>query len=392
MCIIAFDAFFEDTKQLVAQGVRSDIARRKADASSEEEFALIADWSHLREGHLTAWLKLSSPLAYTDDTGKDSYKHLLGAISPDESAVIHGLPNWHEASTTRSDMADRLLSMSTPEKPTDPQAPVLRTGSFLPVLKVVHRALADMADPRDKTNQIKVVKRAFVLSLETFKVGFAPAAKLRTGTSGRPYTKPLFNSWGHLGLPDASTVAVEENLGPRPNLDSATVALINAVATDAYSAWTAAELDLKSMKNILGKLSLPTDLQTPDSPAAYVTDTYSWVRNNYNGTKTFHHLALLVAIIMSNSLLPHLHCPKENVKQLFVDATEEEVRKIYNELEWTTKPGGGQKDRKIFICMFVTYMIAMYEKDSPLRKHMATSPRKGEGDKWRDKHREHSQL
>jgi len=391
MCIIAFDAFFEDTKQLVAQGVRSDIARRKANASSEEEFALIADWSYLREGHLTAWLKLLSPLSYKDDTGNDSYKHLLGAISPDQSAVIHGLPNWHEASTNHSDMADRLFSMSAPENPTDPRAPVLRTGSFLPVLKVVHRALADMVDPRDKTNQIKVVKRAFVLSLETFKVGFAPAVKLRTGTSGRPYTKPLFNSWGHLGLPDASTIAVEENLGPRPNLNLATVALNNAVATDAYSGWTAADLNLDSMKNILDKMNLPTDLQTPSvSTAAYMNETYGWVRANYNRTKIFHHLSLLVAIVMSNSLLPHLHYPKHNKKQLFLDATPEEVRKIYNEMEWETKSGNGQMEWKIFICMFMTYMIAMYEKESPLQKHMVTSPRKGEGDKWRDKHREHS--
>jgi hypothetical protein len=118
----------------------------------------------------------------------------------------------------------------------------------------------------------------------------------------------------------------------------------------------------------------------------YVDDTYRWVKDNYNGTKPVHHLALLVGMIVASSLLPNLFIPT-GLKTHFVHANSpDEVRRIFDEMEWECKPKKGMVERSVFVTMFTTFIIALYEEDSPLRKHMDAAQRSGLGEKWTKKH------
>jgi hypothetical protein len=97
-------------------------------------------------------------------------------------------------------------------------------------------------------------------------------------------------------------------------------------------------------------------------------------------------LALLVSIIIAFSLFPNLFIPI-NQKYLFLYAnSSNNVCKIFNEMEWKDKEKKGIKDQKFFISIFTTFIITLYEEDSPLRKHMATFPKSGLGEKWTTKH------
>jgi hypothetical protein len=113
------------------------------------------------------------------------------------------------------------------------------------------------------------------------------------------------------------------------------------------------------------------------------------VRENYDGRKRLHHLALLVGIIVGSSLLPYLFMPVE-IKPLFTQANSpEQVCRIFDSAKWESRKRRGMTDRMIFIAMFTTFIIAIYEEESPLRKHMASAKRQRLGDQWMVKHCEH---
>jgi hypothetical protein len=253
-------------------------------------------------------------------------------------------------------------------------------------LKVVNRSLLSIAAHKDEKGRKSLVTRSFALSFKEFKIEFVPAPKRPTGTSGRPCAKPLFNSWGHLGLPDI-LITSDDLPAPLPVVAPATVALNNAIPTDSYAVWTAEDLTLATMKNILHKMTLPADYEFPSLSAhKMVNDTYDWVKAKYDANKPIHHLALLIAIVISSTILPDVFC-SQNQEALFIDALlKEEVRHIYHQMDWITKPHNGLKKRTIFVSMFTTYIIALYEKDSPLRISMESNTKGGQGDAWRDKH------
>lgn len=243
-----------------------------------------------------------------------------------------------------------------------------------------------------KESQNMFVSGAFKLSIKYFKIRFFPASKPRTGSAGAPNSRPVFNSWGNLGYKDEDMFSIEDPspLASRPTVPPETIAFNNVIERDCNAEWSANTLTLKTIKRFLNKTSLPKDFVTPSrAEVKYVDETYSWVRLHYNGTKPLHHLALLVAIIVASSLLPDLFVPT-GLKPRFLNANSaEDVRKLFDDVDWVSKGKKGMTDRSIFIAMFTTFIIAIYEKDSPLRKHMELTTRRGLGDPWTSKHCQH---
>lgn len=387
VCDIAYDAFFEDTRNLVAAGVRADVTHQKAITSSREELSQVSSRSALRESSLASWLKAPFPLAYGLNNGDEVYELLLHAISSDDDAVTRGLPNWDNFASSRHDFAKSLFDMSSPFRPSPPKAPILRSGAFLPVLKIAHKSLLSLVNALSKEDQNSFVMVVLRKSLSVFKINFFPAQKPKSRTAGRPNTKPMFNSWGNLGAKDnllSRKKAASHLTIPIP---PATTAFNNAIANDCNADWTANSLNLKTLKSFLNKMSLPKDFATPTlTGVTYVDDTYHWVRDNYDGTKPLHHLALLIAIIVASSLLPSLFMPS-GLKSLFKDANSvDAVRRVFDDMAWLSKGKKGMADRSIFIAMFTTFIIAVYEQDSPLRKNMDSAQRRGLGDVWTAKH------
>jgi hypothetical protein len=388
ICKIAFDALFEDTKLLVEAGVRADIAHRKATASSREELSKASSRGELRESGLKSWIKEPFPLAYGRQSERDVFTHLLHAVSPDENSVCSGLPNWENFATSPSKFSMSLFNMSSPDRPSRPEAPVVEGGSFLPVLKVVHKALIDLSNHPDKEAQNAFVVGAFKKSLREFKVHFFPASKLKTGTAGAPHRRPLYNSWGYLGHKDETARSSLRGGPSRPAVTSEEAAFNDATANDFNVAWSANTLNMINLQCYLRKVSLPRDFTLPTlTSVPYVDNTYQWVKDNYDGTKPLHHLGLLVGIIVSSSLLPNLFMPTGKMTDFLYAHSKDDVRRAYNKLDWLPKDGRrGMSDHSIFIAMYTTFIIAIYEKDSPLRMHMSEAPRGGLGDAWTKKH------
>jgi len=203
---------------------------------------------------------------------------------------------------------------------------------------------------------------------------------------------PLYNSWAHLGLRDTHahqfTFIHPSSLSSSPSHHAATLALNDTLATDCNSEWFIKNTSLTNLHTHLHNTFLPQDFPTPTlSKVKYVDDTYQWVRQTYDGTKPLYHFSLLVAMIASR-LTPNLFLPKNhNQKPHFSSAdTPDKVRALYNDMPWAFRKERGMKDKKIFVTMFTTYIITLYESKSPLHLHMKDSNKNGLGDPWTSKH------
>jgi len=386
---IAFQSFFDDTKQLVADGVRKEIALCISRAQSQDEKRTKTIRGKEREKNLKRWLLLDRPLAYGQNDQHQAYQTLVQAVVSDENRISYGLPNLDEHAMTPSNFVKLLLEMSNPNSPSPPRAPVVPNGSFLPILKLAHQNLIVLSKAEDEEAENDFVLSIFSFALEYLKVCFFPSHQPRTNSQGAPNRKAVYDSWGHLGLRDQERprICPQPSTHPTSSQRAADTALDNALTKDCNAEWFLHGLSLETLHSILHKTNLPSDFGTPSrADAAYVNDTYRWVKEAYDGTKRIHHLALLVSIIASH-LLPYLFMPKEIDKSDFERATTKaKVRELYGNIDWVEKGKKGQKKKPIFVAMFTTFIIALYEQTSPLRRHMRSSQRHGLGDGWTKKH------
>lgn len=396
ICNIAFDALVDDTKALVADGVRADIARRIADASTQALSEAASQRGIFREANLRSWLKKSYPLALGPDTGCDeAYKLLLRAVAPDEHSVAQGLPNWDRNSMSRLEFVQSLLDMSRPVDPIPVRAPAAKNGAFIEVLKVAHSSLLSLTNDKTKDDQQLYLKTIFHKALLIFKINFFPYHK-HSSSPGAPSRKPVFNSWAVVGKEDSISLPPLDgpglSLSTSPSIPPESIAFNNAIQSDGNSAWYAKDLALHTLHTVLSKTSLPSDFEPPSrANVPYVDDSYTWLRQNYDHKKPIHHLALLVSIIVASSILPNLFMPATAKEHFSNTLTKEGVRSVYNNhVPWISKQKKGMTRKSIFIAMFTTFIVCLYEEDSPLRRHMSTSAsagkRGGLGDDWTKKH------
>ena len=73
ICSIAFDAFFDDSKSLVADGVKADIKLRVAQAPSQDIRSQEIKYGNIRLKALKLWLKSPAPLSYGVNGSHDTY-------------------------------------------------------------------------------------------------------------------------------------------------------------------------------------------------------------------------------------------------------------------------------------------------------------------------------
>jgi len=385
---IAFMAIIDDAKQLVADGVWHDVALLISTAKTEEERQAATRRGKERETFLKKWLHLQTPLAYGQHNCNKTYQSLVQAVIAAPEDISNGLPNLHLHAMTRTIFVNSLLKMSSSESPSAPRAPVLANGSFLPLLIEAHRTILSLCQESDKDARHNFVHGLFIYATRHLRIHFVPSHCQRSGAPGAPHRKPIFDSWAHLGLrDDASLRSLPQSHNiPSSSQRAAEIALTNALTNDSDAEWFIKDISVNTLYTILHKTNLPQDFVSPSiSHEPYVDETYVWVKKAYDGKRHTHHLALIVAIIAA-SFLPNLFMPTDTDKRLFNSKDKEEIRKAFNTIDWVSRNKKGMSNKLIFIGMFTTFIIALYEPSSPLRQNMATAERGGLGDPWTKKH------
>jgi hypothetical protein len=386
---ITFQAFFDDTRELVSDGVLADIEKEIAAADSEDTRKAAFKRGKERKKYLKDWLAFEKPLALPSGrNNRECFQALLQAVVSDTSNISSGLPRQHDP-ITQMDFVDLLLKMSSPTSPSGPSAPVVRNGSFLPCLKEAHRNLIELSREEEPVAQRSFISKLLIHAVNHLHIHFVPFHVPNIPRPGAPYRKPVFNSWISLGLQNPTPRALPTyHAFPRPSSSQHAVdmAVATALANDSNAEWCERGLTLDRLHTILKKSRLPSDWDPPSlSGVKYVDDTYAWVKEAYDASRPLHHLALIIGIIASR-LIPKLFLPKNVNKAPFRGASRQRVQEIYQGIPWESRNKSGMSQKSIFVAMFTTFIIALYEPESPLRQYMKTHDRGGLGNPWTNKH------
>ncbi|KAH8980171.1 hypothetical protein EDB86DRAFT_3088142 [Lactarius hatsudake] len=386
----AFQALFDDVKKLVADGVRRDITAIISAAPDQDSVDLAIARGRERESFLKHWLTIQRPLAFGQVDKQNTFVSLLQAVVADTDLISHGLPNFSEHAITPTTFVNSLIAMSSPTNPSPPVAPVMSSGSFLPLLKEAHSLLLSLPHLSPSGDQHDLIRRSFISTISHLLIRFVPSHRPRSSSSGASPRVPVFDSWASLGLQDDARTIIPLQLPsvslPNPSQLAAQSALNTALVDDAAAEWSLEGITIPLIHTILNKSSLPIDFVTPlPASAPYINDTYHWVRHNYDPRKTIHRLALVVAIIVSH-FLPCVFPPHPIPSDPFMSASDPfAVYQAYCSLPWESRQGKkGVSDRPIYISMVTTFIIAIYERDSPLGRRLFET--KSLGSPWAAKH------
>ncbi len=387
---IALEVFVDECIDLVANGVKADISHALSSTHvSEDERDL-----HIRRKKiLSQWRKTGSRALSIS-----SLSLLLRSISIDNDAVGRGLPS-HSSGLSSSALSRTLLDMARPNSPVPIRTPVQKSGIFLPVLQTVVSHLMKLApsplsvlsQSGSTSNPTSPAQNAFVicaltLATEMLSIDHIPWSKIHSGL-GRPSHAPVWNSWRSIDADDQATRRLPDfALNPSQRLTRiAQDTQTNAANVNPASPWAVGSLSLSSLPSILHKIKLPSDWILPSSMDDYILNTYIYVQSIYNRSNTIHHLALLVGIIISHSLPELSH--SQNLARDLAKLDRKDIKSAIFNSEWTAKSSErGMKEKPIFVCMAATFLIALYDCNSPLRIYMREHEN-GMGTNWTKKHR-----
>ena len=375
---VAFQMFFRDVRQIVKAGIEGGMRRQGEDEDDQQSSK---DVDRERKRKLKAWMRNAEGIL---DFENDNYATLLRAISTSPEEIAKGLPGMAERQITTTVFATKLYNMVKDQHNHCIEAPVLSKGMFYPALKVAIKHIGKRSAVKKTSMFVIEVLR---LTTEVLRIRFVPW-KMQQAGRGHPPRVPVWNSWMSLGM--ANEMSEERAILLRLDEALHRVALDaqqDAMARDANVLWKASEIKLGDVLRYLESPMLPMDWAIPQQSSDYVKETYEYVRARYDNKKALHRLALLVGIVMSRSL-PNIFPPMNTGELLERHMTRAETRRVAQGLAWVSKnKTKGMKDGSIFMTMFMTFIIGLYESESPLREYMKAH---GDtlGNAWTDKHRE----
>jgi hypothetical protein len=373
---IAFSIYFSDVRALVRSGVEADIQ-----SQIDDRLPNARQLAKSRRKHLILWSRAGDSLL---DYGQSNLASLLQAIVTDPTQMSIGLPGMDSNSMSTTKFATLIHSMARDLSPIPLAAPFLLKGAFFPVFKVALTHIVASTPPglsKEKFS-IHVLKAA----IECLKIRFIPWAPPHDAP-GRPNRNPVWNNWMSLGAEDNNRHFIpQDDLAPEHALNRAAQNAQRSVMSKDYGAeWSTGDITLNNIKSIFKRTVRPSDWITPQPCSSYVLDTYEWVRDRFDPNKPLHGLALLVAIFMSRAI-PDIFYPQNTPSFLEKARSRAATRALAREVKWTPKNKvKGMKDGSIFMSMFATFIIAIYEPESPLRIYMKNHGN-AMGNDWTDKH------
>lgn len=355
-----------DSQRLVSQGVTKDC---KKDLKSPDEAVQKAARDRLVS--LTTWQKCKYPFSWEQPGEEPSSTYaLLLTMFPTTAGNFNELTRSTTSMSFYS-LAKHLVAIITKEKKIE--APLVKNGICSMALRLsVPLVLKLMND------DIESIYSHWARCLEAMKISFLPWRK------EGPHTKvPTHENW----------LFIQRNLPKVPKLlgNSTTAQQIaTRVANKDPSVQWNVPKHITEMRSMWEKNVLPLDWDIKNaslSQAAgheYVSDTYAWVRDNFDGRKTSHRLGIVLAIMFTR-LLPDIAPDSKNVAGIDDDPQQMTIK--VRELGWIKANHKGVSQVAPFVTMLSTAIIAFLDSDSPLRHHLKDN-NNALGNPWTDKHSE----
>ncbi|KIN99500.1 hypothetical protein M404DRAFT_10368 [Pisolithus tinctorius Marx 270] len=369
---IALQVHEDDIRNLVKEGVTQSTQRHNS--LKTERLLALENWLSIKD----------KPLGY----GNSAYTHLVQAICKESHMLIHGLPMSAQNPQSVSWFAETLIS-SADSSSCSTHAPFIAGGGGLHVMRAALGEARKYLEHDTDSNHndiiaiiVKVANKRQIMNI--------PWSPDRTGGRGRPQSNVVHDVWINLGKPSIGQENRTQFLAPSERRNhAASQSAIAAATSDSRAPWSIDNTSIQDLHQILNHENLPIEWDISHVALSncqeYVKETYHWVEEHYNGSKPAHQTAILLAIIFS-SILPnimHHKCPEH----LRISSSQSTITHAVRTSPWQAPPPGrkGFSDHNPFIVMMSTFIIAMYEPESPLRQYIRTH-NGALGASWTDKH------
>jgi hypothetical protein len=351
---VALRSYIADVKTLVAAGVKKECS---CDATETTDgVAGGASINKLRLKNLQTWLACENPLGYKDK----AYEHLLRCIIPDPCLYSDGLPNTSKEKLSVHEFALRICQMSRPDAPASVVAPLISTAPSTTVFRIAFAHMLKYAPPDSPAAAELFVQQSYVVAANHLHIQHIPWHVVPAGTRGRPSRKPVHGSWVNLGKSTSSADKLSVGrLKHRPT-DLAAEASKKAQASDARAPWAVESITLQSLPDYFARDSLPDEF-----------GIHNIACSGDPLLQEIHAIALLAGIYFSQ-ILPDMFWDPKDKPHLSQLVDERSTTYAVRHLPWKPNKGTrkGSTWRSQFIAMVPAYIIAVYERDSPLRAYL----------------------
>ncbi|KAI6044350.1 hypothetical protein EDC04DRAFT_2599410 [Pisolithus marmoratus] len=359
---IALKVYFDDVKQLVYSKVMEGL-NPMIDANDPV-------LKHTTRDHymaLSHWMDEARLLSYTPGV----LSNLLHAVAVPDAGNFQLTPSVLGQKPV-SFLAESILTAITlatgHRKP-----PFISGGNFYHVACVTveeMKSIARCAGVKCQDEKHFLVD-AFCCAFESLKVNNVPWSGNPQHTIGCPSTATIHDVWLNLGAK-----------GPTSSITSTTFSQNHSVgllalhasediqASDAHGDWSALDICLLTFESILHKVNLPSEWKlsylSAEQAPPYVTDAYHFVRNKYDGSKPLHQLATLCAVACTG-LIPSIFPPEK----ISYPSRKVQYEAYIRDLDWVTRKNRkGITAAEPFIMMVISFIISLYEPDSPISHHI----------------------
>jgi len=364
--------FIDDIRQLI----RKNVETGTKDVVDDPDQTLRSHALERREA-LKKWIKVESPLAWRNDTHVSGNYADLSLILCEDPNTEHPALTLNKGSVTYDRLADNISDFITNPDGRRP-APLTKDGGFQYVLPIAYDMIGKLAPP-DITKSafwsrhlIDMMKKMDIVLIPWHKeTRNAYATDLGIWTALRP-TK---------GLPSYKMTTFRDRIQEDAE---------QTARQDPSAPWDLPD-QLCEVKELWKKVVLPScwDIQhatlcSTNVDSKYVTETYQYVKDHYDGKKWPHHLALIVAICFSR-VVPYI-CLDNTANIMSTDSAS--VTEWIRGLEWVRTQSASHKGTVAplpFIVMMSTALIGFWDSHSPLAKQLRA--KNGVlGKPWSEKH------
>ncbi|KIN94304.1 hypothetical protein M404DRAFT_940888 [Pisolithus tinctorius Marx 270] len=373
---IALRIYFDDVKNLVNKNVMLELSPLLLSTSSAVRSA-----ARSRQHALASWLDSSLPLSYNPTT----FQFLLLAVRP----LTDGDLNLIHSSTGPKPLSffvsEILYMCNHPNSRRRP--PFIKGGNFLPVIQMASKEILAIADAEllQHADRLVFLSDALLRAARELQVNHVPWSPNPSGRSGNPSSIISHHTWLNLGHSDAPLTSPN---APFLSAHQSALAIARRTsehiqASDPRGRWSVLAIGLPAFNSILHKSIPPSEFvlenASLDGSPQYVRDAYNHAISSFNPSLPLHQLAVFVALIFAN-LLPSAFAPKDIASPSTFDAYLPYIRS----LKWVArKKSKGTTDKDPFIVMVITFILCLYDHDSPIIKRLLACESL---DNWVSKH------
>lgn len=323
-------------------------------------------------------------MVFTCSGKRGCYELLLEILNEDPTKEWQPRLQHSSENLTYMQLASSLVKFGLAKTP-QVTAPIVYNGYFAHALPLAVKKMERFK--RENQTLVDFATEIFASMFKKMEIHFLPWHREATGHGPRP--RMVQADWWM--TVDRATGGVSTIVANEREAETSTSVAMSIAAENPSAPWSIPK-KLRDMGTLWRKRTRPDEWTLKDASlnnarrqeeARYISDTYDYVDQVYDGSDWRHHMALVWAILFSR-VVPMISHDKEIQYSKATNAKA--ATKTVQDIPWKKSEGRrGVTESRPYVVMLSTAIIALRDKKSPLAKR-AEKNKNALGKPWTDKH------